>query len=140
MPLHVELCRSQDLCQRISLVEGVCFYKFGRQLFGHRNTRLIMLGKVLEYCRISSPMLIELGRELNEVARHRGAGETRIPGICKHAMERMAKLVKHGGDITKVEQRRLARGRFWEISNVVDDRKSTQQFGLAKQIAHPEIG
>src|SRR5580658_8918709 len=86
---------------------------------------------------ISSPVLVELGRELNEVTRHRRSGETRVPGIRKHAVERVAKLVKHGGDIRKLEQGRLARGRFGEISDVVDNRKRTQQLGLADQIAHP---
>ena len=65
-----KFCGRQNLGQRISLVEGFRLGKFRRQLRRHGRAGLIVLRIIFEDSRISSPMLVELGRELDEVARH----------------------------------------------------------------------
>ena len=52
-------------------------------------------------------------------------------------MQRMTKFMKHGRDIVKADERRLALGRFGEIAHVVDHGKGAQQPGLTHQVAHP---
>ena len=82
-------------------------------------------------------MLVELRRKLDKVARHLRARQAGIHGIGKHAVQRVAELVKHRGHIVKAEQRRLPRRGLLEVGHVVDHRQRAQQLRLAHQRIHP---
>ena len=82
-------------------------------------------------------MLVELRGKLDEVARHCCTGKSGIFGVGEHAMQRVAELVEHGGDIAEAEQSGLARRRLAEVADVVDHRQRAQQLGLVNKVAHP---
>ena len=85
------------------------------QRLRHRLAGLVVLGVVGEHLRVERPVLVELRRELDEVARRVGAGERRILHVREHAVQRVAELVEHRGHVVEAEQRRLAGGRLGEV-------------------------
>src|SRR5208282_216643 len=52
-------------------------------------------------------------------------------------VQRMAKLVEHGGHVGKGDERGLARRGLWQIRHVVNHRKGAQKLGLAHEDIHP---
>ena len=48
--------------------------------------------------------------------------------VREQTMQTMPKLMKHGGNIFKADQRRLIGSRFSEITDVINNRFQTQQF------------
>ena len=79
-------------------------------------------------------MLVELRRELDEVARHVMVPERLGYSVVgKHAVQRVSELVEHGRHIVEREQRRLARRRLGEVGDVVHDRLGAQQLRLRRR-------
>ncbi len=108
MPLHVKLRGSYDLGERVSLVELRRLLDFFDQSSGHRFAGLVVLRVVRKHGRIRRPILVELRRELHEVASHRGAGQRGVLRVGEHAMQGMTEFVKHRGHVAEVQQRGLA--------------------------------
>ena len=55
MPLHIKLRRSDNLGQRVTLVELRRLLNLGNQLLRHRCARLIVLCVMIEHRRITWP-------------------------------------------------------------------------------------
>ena len=83
-------------------------------------------------------MLVELRRQLDEIARHRGAGEQRIGHVRQQAVQRVAEFVEQRARVVERQQRRLARRRLGEIADVEDDRADVAgKLFLVAQRGHP---
>ena len=96
-----------------------------------------MLRVVGEDGRLERPMLVELRGELYEVARHAGAREGRVLHVGEHAVQRVAELVEHRGDVGDADQRRLAGGRLGEVCHVEDHRLGSNERALVDKCIHP---
>ena len=81
-----------------------------------------MLRIIREDFRLERPMLIELRRELDEIARHARAGEQRILHVREHAVQRVSEFMEHRRHVDEADQRRLSGGRLREVCDVEDDR------------------
>ena len=83
-------------------------------------------------------MLVELARQLDEIAHDVGAGEARIGDVGEQAMEAVAELVEHGSGLVERQQRRLALGRLVEIAGVDDERNDlAAELLLIAERGHP---
>src|ERR1043165_370266 len=89
------------------------------QLLRHWLARLIMLRVIRQDRWVQRPMLIELRREFDKVARH--AAQCRILDVREHRVQRVSKLMEHRGHVIKADQRRLARTWLREVTYVYDD-------------------
>src|SRR5579871_4173212 len=85
-----------------------------------------MPGKVRKYRRIVAPMLIELRRNLDEVARDAPC-QGRILDRSAHAVERVAELMEHGPHIVVADQSWLTRSGLGKVCDVVDHGKRSHQ-------------
>src|SRR5438132_3196161 len=80
-------------------------------------------------------MLVELRRELDEVARR--AAEARIFDRREHRVQRVSEFVKHRRDVAEAEERRLTGGRLCEVLDVVHNRLAAEEFALTDEAAGP---
>ncbi len=92
------------------------------QRLRHRLAGLHMQRMLFQHRRHRQPMLVELRRQFDEIAADRSAGDRRPGDVGQHAMQRMAEFVEQGLCLVDRQQGRLARRRFGEIHDVVDDR------------------
>ncbi len=122
MPLHIQLSGGQQLRQGIALIKGCGFLDLRREFRRHGRVGLVVAGVMVQDLRVRGPVFIELRRKLDEVAGHGGARQTGILRVGEHSMQSMAKLMKHGRDVLKRDEGWLARGRFGEVGDVVDNR------------------
>ena len=122
MPVEVESSCLEHFANLIALVEGARAITFWTSSCGIGCPVLIVDRVVRQDLRIERPVLIELRRELDEVARHVGARQRRIGLRRKHAVKRMAELVEHRRHVVPADQRRLAGRRLGEVLDVEDDR------------------
>ena len=127
MPLHIKFSGGYHLGERVTLVEDSCFLDFGSEIRGHRGSRLIVPCIVVEDGGIKRPMLVELRRELHEIARHCGIGECGVHGIGEHAMQCVAELVEHRGHVSEADERRLPRRGFREVGDIEYDRQRAEK-------------
>ncbi len=137
VPGQVKQRGRQVLGGRVALVEAACLEDLVDQLLRHRFAGLVVLGVVGEDLRVQRPVLVELRRELDEIARGGGAGDRRVLHVREHAMQGVAELMEHGGDVVEADQRRLAIGRLGEVADVVDHRLGTGQAVLLDEHVHP---
>ena len=72
-------------------------------------------------------MLVELRRELHEIARHCGTGERGVHGIGEHAMQCVAELVEHRGHVSEADERRLPGRGFREVGDIEYDRQGAEK-------------
>ena len=105
-----------------ALVEGARRQQPVEQRLRHRLAGAGVARVFLQDLRHLQPVLVELRRQLDEIARHRGAGEQRIGDVRQQAVQRVAELVEQRAGVVERQQRRLARGRLGEIADVEDDR------------------
>ena len=92
---------------------------------------------MVEDRRVCRPVLVELRGELDEVARDAGSGEAGIFAVGEHAVQGVAELVEHRGDVVEADQRGLAGGGLRQIGDVVDDGQCAEQLRLIDEVAHP---
>ena len=137
VPLKIELGRGENLREQIALVEGLRLYDFCGQRGGHGRTGFVVARVVRKHRRIAGPVLVELRGKLDKVARHLRTRQAGIHGVGEHAVQPVAELVEHGGDVVEAEQCGLARRGLLEVSYVEDHRQLAQQFRLADQHVHP---
>ena len=81
MPLHIELRGRDELGERVALVELARLLDLRRPARRHRLASLVVLRVVREHRRLGRPVLVELRRKLDEVARHVRAGERRDTSV-----------------------------------------------------------
>ncbi|KAG0739165.1 hypothetical protein G6F24_017416 [Rhizopus arrhizus] len=72
VPGQVQQRGRQVLGGRIALGEAACLEDLVDQFLRHRLAGLVVLGVVGEHLRVQRPVLVELRRELDEVARAHG--------------------------------------------------------------------
>ena len=77
-----------------ALVEGARGQQPVEQRFRHRLAGGGVARVFLQNLRHLQPMLIELRRQLDEIARHRSAGEQRIGHVRQQAVQRVAEFVE----------------------------------------------
>src|SRR5690606_33502514 len=75
-----------------------------------RFARLVMARVVREQLGPHRPHLVDLARELDEVAEDVGAREARVARVREESVERVPELVEERLDLVEREERRLARG------------------------------
>jgi hypothetical protein len=97
-----------------------------------------MAGEAAQHVGLLQPMLVELGRELHEVARDRGAGDHRVGDVRQEAVQRVPELVEERPRIVEGEERRAAIRALGEVHDVDDDRPDiVVEPALAAEGAHP---
>ena len=94
-----------------------------------------MPGVIREDRWIRGPVFVELGRELDEVARH--AAEHRIANIGKHRMQGVTEFVEHRRHIVETEQRRLPRTGLSEVTDIDYHRPCVKQVALIDKAVLP---
>ncbi len=137
VPLHVELGSGEEFGEGVSLVEGARLLDLGGKIGGHGFAGFVVLRVVVEDGGIRGPVLVELRRELDEIAGDGGSGEGGVFGVREHAVEGVAELVEHGDDVGKGDERGLALDGFGKVGDVVDDGQGAEQLRLRNEFAHP---
>ncbi len=137
VPLHVEFGGGKKLGHVVALVERGSFVELCSQILRHGSVGLIMLCIVAEDFGMGGPVLVELGGELDKVARSGCAGEAGVLNVGEHAVKSMAEFVEEGGDLVEGDERGVARGRLGEVTDVGDDRGGVEQARLADEAGHP---
>ena len=92
---------------------------------------------MIEDGRIDRPVFIELRGKLDEVPGGCCPGKRRIPGVGKHTVQRMAKLMKHRDYIIEADESRLTGGGLRQVGDVVDDGEIAQEFRRTDEQGHP---
>ena len=96
VPLHVEFRGRQQFTELVALIPGLRFLDLVHQRLWDRLPRLVVHRIMLEDLRIKGPVLVELRRELDKIARHAGSGERLVLLVREQAMQRVAEFVEHG--------------------------------------------
>ena len=89
------------------------------------------------HARLARPHLVVLRGVLDEVARHRRAGELRVAHARQHAVQRVTELVVHRRDFIESEQRRLAGLGLGDVQVIGHHRLVMQQLRLRHVGGHP---
>ena len=92
-----------------------------QQILGHRFARLGMGREFGQDLGHFQPVFIELAGQFHEIARHGRARDALICHVAQHLVERMAEFVKQRARIVIGQQRRLPRGRFGKVTDVMHD-------------------
>jgi hypothetical protein len=82
----------------------------------------------VQHLRHGQPVLVELRRQFDEIARHAGAGNGRIGHVREHAVQRVAEFVEQRARVVEGQEGRLALRRLGEIHRVEDDRRLAESF------------
>ena len=139
--LHVDERAGQELDGREALVERRGALDLGHQLARHRLPGLDVEGEAVEHFRRRQPVLEQLRRELDVVARHAGAGERRVGHARRQPVESVAELVEEGLGVGPADQDRLAGPALHEVRVVRDDRLDLAlEAFLAAVGVHPGAG
>ncbi len=99
-----------------------------------------MLGIAGEHFFLEGPVLVDLRRQLDEVAGHGGAADRTVVALGEQAMEGMAEFVEHGLHVVKAQQRGRVGRRFVEVAHVDDDRThhlAVEGHVLIADVVHP---
>ena len=97
-----------------ALVEGARRQQAVEQRFRHRLAGRGVARIFLQNLRHLQPVLVELRGQLDEIARHRGAGEQRIGDVRQQAVQRVAEFVEQRAGVVEGQQRRLAGRAAWK--------------------------
>src|SRR4051794_17600368 len=112
MPGEIEQSSGDILGSLEALVEALRLLDSLNQILRHDSTSLIMLRVVGEHRGLQGPVLIELRGELHEVG---GCVEQcRVLYVLEDAVQRVAELVEHGGDVLEAQQGGHAGSRLGE--------------------------
>ncbi len=109
---------------------------------GHLSQRQRLAGQVVpgvtgQDVGVPGPHLVDLGGELDEVPRDRGAGEARVGHVREQAVQGVAELVERSVDLGRAEQRGLPVGRTGHVEADRDHGPVAQQAGLVDERGHP---
>jgi hypothetical protein len=94
MVVEVDDRRGSVLDRHEALVEHPRRLELGDQRVRHRLPGAVVDREGLLDLRRVEPLLVELGRQLDEVGRHPGAGDQRVGDIGQQGMEGVAELVE----------------------------------------------
>ena len=124
-----------------ALVEGARRQQAVEQRLRHRLARARVAGVFLQDLRHLQPVLVELRRQFDEIARHRRAGKQRIGHVRQQPVQGVTEFVEQRAGVVERQQRRLTRRRLGEIADVEDDRTDVAaEFFLVAQRGHPGAG
>ena len=87
--------------------------------------------EALEHLRPRQPVLVELGGQLDEVARTLVPETRRVGDVGQEPVQAVAELVEQRARVVEDEQRRLARRALGEVHDVDDDRRDVAGEPLA---------
>ncbi len=102
-----------------------------------RLAGLVVAGVVVEHLGPEHPHLVDLARELDEVAVHVRAGQLRVGDPREQAVQRVPELVEERRDLVEGQQRRLPLGRLRHVEVVDDDDRVVEQARLGDEGVHP---
>ena len=122
MPRLIEQRCRKVFGRLVALVEFLGGDDFIEQRLRDRFAGLVMLCKILQHFRPSRPHLVDLRRVLDKIARHSRPAESRIFHVRKHAVQRVAELMKGSADFVVGEQGRLAGRRLRDVEMIGHDR------------------
>ena len=105
-----------------------------RPAAARRSRRAARSGQDL---RPERPHLVDLGRELDEVARHAGAGEARVGDRREQPVQRVAELVEQRVTSSKVSSVGWPSGGSGDVEVVDDDGRGAEQPRLRDEGVHP---
>ena len=108
--IEIDIGRGAEFDAGEALVEMARLGDALEHLLRHGRAGLGVAREGAENFRLQQPMLIELRRQLDEIARDAGAGDERIGDVRQHAVQRMAELVEQSARVVEAEQRRRAIG------------------------------
>jgi hypothetical protein len=94
-------------------------------------------GEFLQHLGLGHPVLVQLRRQLDEVAQHLGAGQALVFHAAQQAVQAMAELVEQRAHVVEAEQRRLPCRAAREVVVVQDDGRGAQRAALVAQRVHP---
>src|SRR3982750_1584730 len=115
MPGLIEEGSGKVLGRLVTLVELFGRYDFIEEHLWHWLARLVMFCKIPQHLRPGCPHFVNLGRILDEIARHARAAEPRILHIGEHSMQGVTELMKGGPDFVVGEKSWLTRRRFGNV-------------------------
>ena len=127
MPVEVEMRGLEYLADLIALIEGAGGEDLLHQLLRDGLSRFVVHRIVREDLGIGRPVLVELRRELDEIARDVGALQSRISLRREHAVKRVTELVEHRRHVVEADQRWLPGRGLGEVLDVVDHRLGAAQ-------------
>ena len=103
MQIDVDQRRGRILHRRAALIEIARRQDAIEQGLRHRLTRAAMAGIFFQDLRHFEPVFVKLRRQLDEIARYRGAGQQRIGHVGQETVERVAKFVKQRARIVEAQ-------------------------------------
>ena len=104
----------------------------------HRLAGLAVHRVARQHAGLERPVLVELRRQLDEVARDVRARQAGVRRVGEDAVQRVAELVEQRlAPRRSVRQRRLAGGGLHDVGDVADDRLRAQQLRLDAEVVHP---
>ncbi len=103
-------------------------------------TRLVVLCIDLQHLGFEGPVLVDLGRQLHEVAF--GARDAAVMDVAEEGVEGVSELVEHGLYVVEGLERRLVTGREGHVADVGHDglHALCAVVGLAAEAAAPGTG
>lgn len=94
--LHVEEAGSEELGVDEALSVGAGGFEFGDEFVGDDFAGAVVLSEDFAVLAVAAPVLHDLAWQLNEVARHAGAGESWVGALAEEAVECVSELVEEG--------------------------------------------
>jgi hypothetical protein len=95
-------------------------------------------GEAPQHLRLLEPVLVELGRQLDEIGGDPGAGDHRMGHVRQQAMQPVAEFVEQGAGIVERQQCRLAGAGLGEVHDVDDQGADVAgELFLGAQCRHP---
>ena len=113
MQLHVDDRGRQVLDGREALVELLAADDLVDERLRHRLFRLVVAREAVEHLARQQPVLVQLRRELDEVARR--ARQARVAHVLQQAVQRVAELVEQRLGIVQRDQHGLAGAPFTKL-------------------------
>ena len=139
VPCHVQVTERQLANACVGSVIGLRRVHAVQQFLRQRSACLVMLGKCVQELFLVDEVLVELTRQLHEIARHVGAGRVVVLATGEHAVKAVSELVQEGANLVIGKQRGLGVRGAGEVHHVHDVRTAV---GLALaplrlEVVHP---
>ena len=90
-----------------------------QQIVRQRLAGLVVPGELAQHLRLLLPVLVELGRQFDEIGEHAGARQRRIGDVRQHAVQAMAEFVEQRAGVVRRQQRGVAVGALGEIQTLM---------------------
>ena len=137
---HIKQRGGQQLGVDEALSIGLRSGNLGYQLVGNALAGLVMLGIGLHHLRVAAPVLHNLGRQLDKVARDIGTGKRRIMALAQQSVQGVAELVEQRLALVEIEERGFVTSGFGKIAHHLDNGDYILTLAvhlLATELGHP---